>query len=670
MPTILASPATQSSSAQPSVGAGEVAGSSVAGRLDRLLASAPWGIWVIDAQGLTTQVNAAMAGMLGYEAAEMLGRPLFDFMDEEGEEIARANIARSRAGLGERQGFRFLKKDGQAAWLMVDHSRLLDEENRGAGAVGLVTDGTEEHHREVELARSRALLEVAVGQFPSPVIIVDAPDGKVRLANQAALTLGGGQTAEDSPSWPGGERTSIDQILPATAGIKEIEDLLLRALASGHTTRSAELTIAFEGKPTRHLLVDAAPVRDANGTLCAAIAVLNDVTERHAQELERERAQELATMNQRVEDLGRLAGVVAHDLNNLLAVVMGQTDLSLLLMDEDHPARAQMEKAIGAATRAANLGRQLMAFTGVGPLDQHTLDLCELLEATVEGHRARLPGWVELSFDRPPSPLHVLADAVQIQQMTGNLVQNSIEAIGARPGRVRVSVSARRLTEETSECLGSPRLIPDSACARILVEDDGEGISPEEQTRVFHPWYSTRGRGGLGLNAVLGIVRGHGGAIELQQRDPRGTRAVVWLPLQRPPQEIGPESTDRIPARILIVDDDDGVREVYMMILVHAGYRVETVNGGRAALERLSLGPANIDLVLLDMMMPDMNGDEVMAEMECQGHALPVVVCSGYAQDQVIDRFKDLHPAALLQKPLHARDLVRAVGRVLEVAPT
>ena len=405
----------------------------------------------------------------------------------------------------------------------------------------------------------------------------------------------------------------------------------------------------------------------------AGLVLFSDIDSRKQVEQERQKLVARVQETQRMESLAVLAGGVAHDFNNLLVGILGNADLALLQLPTDSPARPRIAGIELAARRAAELARQMLAYAGRGRLVIEEMDLDTLIgravrlaeSATV--HQAQIE--LNLATDLPA----IRADGTQLGQVLMNLVTNAVEAMGERDGRIQISTGQAHVQgHELVDAWHDEAEVPGDY-VWLEVQDDGAGMDEATRRRIFDPFFSTKFTGrGLGLAAVLGIIKGHRGAIVVSSELGVGTRFRVLLPVGEPAGERPPAAPPPAAGvkplgsgHILVVDDEATVREVAQECLEDGGFRVTQAAGGREAVALLSADDAAFDGVLLDLSMPHMNGSETMEALRAAGIDVPVVLTSGHNEAEALFHFDGAHPAAFLQKPYRVTDLLTVVGRAL-----
>ncbi len=392
---------------------------------------------------------------------------------------------------------------------------------------------------------------------------------------------------------------------------------------------------------------------------------LEATVEARTDELRKTERQVMAA--QRMEAIGQLAGGLAHDFNNLLSVVMGNADMTLELGNLPAPARELQRDILEAAGRASALSRDLLTFARRDVISLSVLDLRELVDKMTGILRTAVGARADFTVSVSANTPRVKGAAGPLEQMILNLVINARDALGSA-GRISIEVTAEEV--ESAGASGSPAPGP---YAKISVADDGAGIAPAYVDRIFEPFFTTKTDGagtGLGLSVVHGIVRQHGGTITVWSEPGRGARFDVYLPAMlaeataQTPKSIAPSRGGQ--ERILVVDDEELVLKVALAALRRAGYDVQAAPSAARALELLHEPAQKIDLVVTDLMMPLMNGRQLMERCREQGLELPFLFVSGYSDGGIHRDFVLERGISLLKKPYRPSELVSAVRGVLD----
>lgn len=374
---------------------------------------------------------------------------------------------------------------------------------------------------------------------------------------------------------------------------------------------------------------------------------------------------------QKLESLGVLAGGIAHDFNNLLTVMLGNASLAELEVPAGSPALTYLEQIKTSAIRAAELCKQMLAYSGKGQFSANLLDLSELVGDTAHLLQISISKTCVLKLELTRGLPTVLADATQLRQVLMNLVVNASDAIGERSGVIRIDTGVMRADAQyLAETYLSPDL-PSGDYVVLEVADNGVGMSPEVKARIFEPFFTTKFAGrGLGLPAALGIVRGHRGALKVTSEPNRGSTFKVLFPsageAARPVADIAPPEITSASATILIVDDEETVRVVAGRILESCGYRTVLAGDGREALEIFRKRPDQFGAVLLDLTMPHMNGEEAFRELRRLKPDVPIVLMSGFSKEDSVDRFASRDRAGFVSKPFDRQTLLNTLRGMME----
>lgn len=374
---------------------------------------------------------------------------------------------------------------------------------------------------------------------------------------------------------------------------------------------------------------------------------------------------------QKIESLGVLAGGIAHDFNNLLAGVLGNAQLALAKLSPESPIRDHVEGVMTAATRAAELSRQMLAYSGQdkfaatqNDLTTVVKDMYDLLHASVD-KKAALK--LDLSAKLPP----IEVDASEVQQVVLNLVTNASDALEGQTGVISIASGVRSLDQGFLATTYLDDGLPAGLYVMLEIKDTGHGMSAETWERMFDPFFTTQPSGcGLGLATVMGIVRGHRGAIEVKSAPGDGTTIRVFFPAGISPEPTSQPIPEQPPVdgtghTVLIVDDDPGVRTVAGAILENAGFRVLTAEDGLAAINTLRRHRQEVSAILLDLTMPHLDGRQTLRELRLVRPDIKIVFTSGYSEQEVGRRLGS-NPEAFVRKPFSAKELTGSIAEAID----
>jgi PAS domain S-box-containing protein len=413
--------------------------------------------------------------------------------------------------------------------------------------------------------------------------------------------------------------------------------------------------------------------REEDGSV-RILGAARDVTDQLEAEEQRRLLEAQIQDGQRLESLGLLTGTIAHDFNNLLTVILGNARLALAGCPKDSPLARRLGRVLAAAEHGAGLTEQLLIYAGRGSPVRKAADLSRVTEETLDLLRASLPVSCELRHELVPGAWAEVDDT-QIRQVLLNLVTNAGDAIGEQPGIVTIRSGVAAF--EAAELAGAVGA-SDPAPGRYVyleVADTGPLMDWATQRRAFEPFFSTRPAGrGLGLAAVLGIVRGHGGVVRVTSEPGEGTVFCALIPSVGEPLSVPAERgvSSRAPrvralgsGRVLVVDDEEAVLEVAAEFLDHAGFEVVAASSGREAVVRFAAEPGTFDAAVIDLAIPDLAGERIAAELRALRPDLPLVLASGFAAEMAAARCLELGASRFLRKPYTGEDVARALHEAI-----
>jgi PAS domain S-box-containing protein len=414
--------------------------------------------------------------------------------------------------------------------------------------------------------------------------------------------------------------------------------------------------------------ISVSPLYDEEGHVSGCVHVMRDITERVRAEEERKAFEKTLQHTQKLESLGVLAGGIAHDFNNILSVILGHCFVLKNIPGTAPASNANVEQIESAATRASDLCRQLLAYAGKNPLLQKEFSVYSLVDEIVQMLKSAIPKNVTIKLDMSPDIPLIVGDSSQIQQVAMNLIINAGEAIGEKSGSINVRLKKTVIANGQQEIdyFGAP--IPVGIYVCLVVTDNGCGMNEETRQRIFEPFYTTKFTGrGLGMSAILGIIKAHDGTLQLKSTPGVGTTFTVGIPVSRESTAVAasliPEDFPEEPVRatVLLVDDEESLRNVGAALLEAFGYTIITAADGRQALEIYKERGREIDIIMLDLIMPEMGGIEAYHRLRSIDRDIPVIICSGYGVEAVVDTIAADTRAGFLQKPYIPRELSRVL---------
>ncbi|MCX7013292.1 MAG: PAS domain S-box protein [Candidatus Sumerlaeota bacterium] len=508
----------------------------------------------------------------------------------------------------------------------------------------------EREHRGV-----REQFEAVFRSIVDGVLLLDS-GGRVALHNQQFLDLLG-LTAEEVEGMSA--QALYGRIAERADDARDFQHWIQSISTESSSVARRELRL--NAPERRMLLLYTAPVRSGRNAIVGRVWMLRDVTEQR-------RLQEQLLQSQKMESIGTLAGGVAHDFNNLLTGILGFTSSLLESIPPGHPHYRALRNIDASAQRAAELTQGMLAFARRNEPRMRPLQLNDVVQDALRLLSRTLPKQIELASQLAPNLPAIRGDAIQLEQVIMNLCVNARDAM-PDGGQLRLSTL---IVDSRNKPLPADVTSPTDQFVVLRVEDTGCGMAPDVVDRIFEPFFTTKetGKGtGLGLALAYGIARSHGGFIEVQSELGQGARFDIYFPPTKAALENRPRAPETAPAPgrgelVLLVDDEPVVREVALTVLEQLGYRVIAAEGGQEALDLYRKRGAEIDLVLLDLMMPRMRGEKVFQRLREMNPQARIIISTG--NPDLIERFPDLkqYAAGFANKPYRVGEL----GQALEAA--
>ncbi len=594
-------------------------------------------LWTTDDElRFTSSVGAGLAA-LGLQPGQVVGTSVGTFAEDD----ERILGPHRRALAGESVSF---DVDVGGRTFMSRVEPLHDSSSAVRGTVGIALDVTEEK-------RAAARLRQVIDLVPHFIFAKDS-QGRYILANRALAEA---------------HRTTVREILgktdvelgtdPEQARRFRVDDQ--EVIRTGQRKVIPEEQFTDANGRVRYMQTTKLSLPFSDSTALLGVSI--DISERKA-------AEETLRRAAKEESLTILAGGVAHDFNNLLAAVLGHVSLTLAKLPEESPARRHAEKAAATVERAADLTRQMLAYSGRGHFVIQPTDLGAVVRESLPLLQVALPKKVRLETRLDGNTPLVDADVGQIQQVVMNLVINGGEALGEAGGTVTVATGVHDLgaaDERFWRITGHP--LPPGRYVLLEVRDDGPGMEDETVSRIFDPFFTTKFTGrGLGLAAVLGVMRGHRGGLHVESRRGGGTVfQLLFVPSERAAAETreGRGASAERQLRLLLIDDEEVVREMVTEVLTHEGMEVVVAGEGERGLQLFGEHGDGFDVVLLDLSMPGLSGEETFARLSQRAPDVPVVLSSGYDHAEAMRRFQKRSPAGFIQKPYRPEQLLAEIHR-------
>ncbi len=621
-------------------------------------------LWIMDTQGHFTYVSEGLRRFSDYTPDELIGRSPVDFVAPNCVQRTTELLARAlgRADeLPESYANSFLldhvRKDGKTRVVEVNNTILRTPGGSFVGFVGSIRDVTENQHSQQQLH----LLETGLNAAPNGVVITDNK-GRIQWVNDSFTKLTGYTREEAIGQTP--------RLLKSGKHSDSFYSHLWGTILAGDSWTGELTNRKKDGTPYIEEMT-VAPVRNIAGEVAHFIAIKTDITERRGLENRFLRAQ-------RLQSVGLLAGGIAHDLNNVLTPIM----LSAEMLREEtlSPAgRNCVERIRSSVVRSAGVIQQVLTFSRGSDGQRAPIKLKALVQDVVGMARETFPRSIETSVQFPMDTWNVVGDFGQLHQVLMNLAVNARDAM---PQGGALTVRTRNFVKEPDD-QGSHLSLPLAAGKYVVisVKDTGTGIAPDVLDRIFEPFFTTKERGsgtGLGLAVAHGIVRAHGGIIDVDSVVGEGSEFMVYLAATTDNAEpVAAPKVLRIPAgnnrRVLLVDDESFLKDTVAQLLRKNNFRVVTAADGKAAWSRFSAEPDGFDLIITDLMMPRMSGQEFLERVRGIAPKIPVIVLTGLmpiANDEItLKSLDNLAVAAHLKKPFNNGELLDQIASVLSAPP-
>jgi PAS domain S-box-containing protein len=633
-----------------------------------LMNAIPVPIFYKDKEGSYLGFNNAFEELYGKTKEEIIGKNVFDLFPRELAEVYHGKDLEILQDPGTRIYESQLKNaQGVVRDVIFHKASITDMNGQVSGLIGAILDITERKQITRSLAENETRLRTLVNTIPDLVWLKDA-DGVYLSCNPMFERLYGAREADIVG------KTDYDFVDRELADFFREHDRI--AVETGKPCSNEEwVTFADDGHKAL-LNTIKSPMFDAEGGLIGVLGIAHDITEIKNAETERLELERQLLHSQKLESLGVLSGGIAHDFNNLLLAILGNLDLALLNLPDDAAVRRNIDQAVIASKHAAKLTGMMLAYSGKGNFIIKELNLTELVKENANMLSAAIPKSVNLDLQLDHSLPPVMADAGQVQQVVMNLITNAAEAICKDNGTITLSTGVQKFDQAT---LNSSRVEEKLAAGRYVwmeVSDNGCGMDEDTLQKLFDPFFTTKFTGrGLGMSAVLGIIRAHKGAFLVKSKPGAGTTMLVVLPIASHAQaeeaiskaatNVSPADSCQFSGVVMIVDDEELVRRVSVNMMGALGFQTLVASDGEEALSMFREHGEMIGLVLLDQSMPGMDGVSVFRELRKIKQDIKVLLASGYSEEEVSERFTGLGLSGFIHKPFNLHNLSSEVQRVL-----
>jgi PAS domain S-box-containing protein len=616
------------------------------------------GVYRTTADGRFLEFNTALMKMLGYECREEMQALdvrkdlYFDPEEREGQRLD--------SGQEPVDVYRLRRKDGSEVWV-EDHGHcVFDSEGRILFHEGILRDITERKRAEETLRESEEMYRALLKALPDIVIRFDRQGRHLFVSENAEAEFG-------LPVQEHIGKTFAELGFPESSN-RFCEEEIAQVFESGLPCE-VELLLERSGRK-RFLNWRLVPERDAQGQVCSVLSVSRDVTDIHQGEEERKRLQEQLAQAQKMESVGRLAGGVAHDFNNMLAAILGHAEMALEQVSSEHPLFTDLRGIQNAAQRSADLTRQLLAFARKQTVMPKILNLNDTVGGMLKMLGRLIGEDIELVWSPGSALWSVKMDPSQIDQILANLCVNARDAIGGGVGRITIETS--NVAFDEAYCASHADSVP-GEYVMLAVSDNGCGMDKKTQERLFEPFFTTKGVGqgtGLGLATVYGIVKQNNGIVNVYSELGEGTTFKLYWPRHVGKTESNPVESSRTPVvggqeTILMVEDEPAIRVMCRAMIEKLGYRVIAASTPGEAIRLAEEHAGQIHLLMTDVIMPEMNGRELARRLLSLYPDLKCLFMSGYTANVIAHHGVLDEGVLFLQKPFTLKDLSTKVRAAL-----
>ena len=610
------------------------------------------GYYEVDLAGNFTFFNDSIQKILGYGRDELIGMNNRQYTDEENaRKLYQAFNKVFTTGRPTKEfDWKIIRKDGSERYVEASVSVLQDARGGPVGFRGIVRDITERKEAEEALRDSKEKYRLLVDNAHDGIFI--AQNGLIKFQNPKAQEILG-CSAHELPETP-----FIDLVHP------EDRRLLPKKRESRHKGEGIPSTysVRITKKSGEELWVQINAVDIKWEREAATLNFVRDIT------IEK-RLEAQLLQAQKMEAIGTLAGGIAHDFNNILSSVIGYTELALEEVSKGGLLHSNLQEVLKAGRRARDLVRQILAFSRQSDQELKPLEISPIIKETLKLLRASLPSTINIKQHMGANLGTVMTDPTQVNQILMNLCTNAAHAMEKNGGTLEVNLE--KVGNGTDVGVRFPGLSP-GPYVKLTVSDNGHGMAPEVKERIFDPYFTTKEKGegtGLGLAMVHGIVKSHGGTITVYSEPEMGATFHVYLPIKETETDQATGSEEIIPTgseRILFVDDEQPIVDIAKQMVEQLGYSMVTRTSSLEALELFRAKPDEFDLVITDMTMPNMTGEELANELMFIRPDIPIILCTGFSRSVTEKKAKAMGIQAFILKPILRQELAETIRRVLD----
>ncbi len=615
-------------------------------------------IYLESLEGEVLDCNEAACEMLGYRKDELIGMSITDLMPEDKLHLLPEIVDKLMSdGESFTEGVN-IRKDGTA--VPVESSARVIDTPSGKRVVVYVRDISRRKQSEKELIESEKRFRSFMDQLPGAVFLKDSDSRYIYLNNFMM------EAFEADESWIG---RSTSECFPT----EEAHSLIQHdrsALDKNYSIEIQEVTDSSGNERSFQIHKFRISKGESERDMLGGIGL--DITDQLNAEKDREKLEAQIQHTQKLESLGVLAGGIAHDFNNILMAILGYTELALLDTPPGSPAVSSLHEIEKATRNAADLSKQMLAYSGKGTFQIIRLSINEIIQEMTHLLEISISKNAVIKYNLHNDLPSIEADPSQIRQIIMNLVTNASDAMDRTSGVISITTNLMECDREYLSTTFMNDQLPDGKYVYLEVSDNGNGMDEETLSKLFDPFFTTKATGrGLGLSAVLGIIRGHRGTVKVYSELGKGTSFKILIPsVEGEPEQISisSESEQDVSRKgiLLLVDDESSIRDIGKTMLEKTGYTVITASDGREALDIFRERHEEIDCVILDLTMPHMDGEETFREMRRVQNDVCVIISSGYNSQDVTQRFIGKGLAGFIQKPYRLSELTAKLKEVID----
>jgi PAS domain S-box-containing protein len=606
-------------------------------------------IFTTDPDGRIAYISPQIETLIGYQPSELVGRHFSAFIFKQDLPLAVDGFKKVMAGSVQPREYRIISKNDETLWIRTLSRRMGSKQKKG-GIQGVFIDITDRKRAEDALRKSEEKYHAIIENIAEGYFEVDLA-GNLTFFNEPLSNIFGYEPHE----LMGMNNRAYTS--PETA--RKMYQIFNRVFKTGEPATITDYEIFKKDGTPRILELSTYLMQDQEGHPVGFRGFVRDMSERKLADEEKKKLAEHLQQINKMESIGTLANGIAHDFNNLLMGIQGNTALLKMEIDPGAPAYRKLKRIDQCIEDGVSLTRQLLGFAGSGKYVVMPTDLNKIIK-----HTSRLFGRshpaLKIRAEYADDLWEAEVDRVQIGQALLNLYLNAYQAM-PDGGELQLKTANSVVDQQ----LARSHDVKPGPYVKIDVTDNGEGMDPLVQKRIFEPFFSTRtgmDSAGLGLSAVYGIVKSHHGLIQVTSAQGRGASFSIFLPTTDEPGSKGPATAPHAgQGTVLLVDDEEMLLDAGTDLLTHLGYHVLTAASGREALEQYKRHRDTIDFVILDMIMPDMDGEEAFTQLRAQNSKLKILLSSGYGLRGRIAELTERDGSGFVQKPFNLQMLSREI---------